>query len=187
MNTRTEIINHFINKYHYKTYLEIGVDEGYNFERINCPHKVGVDPELKSKATIFSISDDFFKQNKEKFDIIFLDGLHHNEQLRKDIQNSLNCLNENGTIILHDMTPYDEKMQKVPREQVEWTGDCWKAFVHFRRWDDLEMYVVDVDHGVGIIRHGKQKSLIIDDKDMTWINYQLHHKQWLNLMAKSPE
>ena len=61
-------------------------------------------------------SDEFFEQNKEKFDIVFIDGLHHSEQVYKDILNSLNILNEDGTIICHDMNPTEEFRQIVPRK-----------------------------------------------------------------------
>lgn len=45
MITRTEIINHLIRKYGYKTYLEIGVgDPRKNLCLIECEKKTGVDP-----------------------------------------------------------------------------------------------------------------------------------------------
>jgi hypothetical protein len=72
-----------------KSYLEIGVSGGENFQKIRCENKVGVDPEPTSPATIFLPSDDFFKQNKETFDVIFIDGLHHSDQVLRDINNSL--------------------------------------------------------------------------------------------------
>ena len=34
-------------------------------------------------------SDTFFKNNKDKFDVIFLDGLHTYEQTIKDINNAI--------------------------------------------------------------------------------------------------
>ena len=47
-------------------------------------------------------SDIFFKNNKTNYDMIFIDGNHTINQVLKDIINSLNCLNKNGIIILHD-------------------------------------------------------------------------------------
>ena len=32
----------------------------------------------------------------EKFDLIFIDGLHHADQVKRDFENSLRCLNDNG-------------------------------------------------------------------------------------------
>ena len=46
-------------------------------------------------------SDKFFKDN-EKFDIIFIDGLHTFEQTIKDIDNSIKFLRDKGVILIHD-------------------------------------------------------------------------------------
>jgi predicted O-methyltransferase YrrM len=43
-----------------------------------------------------------FAKNTKKFDIVFVDGLHIEEQSTKDIHNALKVLNENGTIVVHD-------------------------------------------------------------------------------------
>ena len=88
-------------------------------------------------------SDDFFKDNKEKFDTIFIDGLHIDEQVQKDIENSLNALNEGGTIVMHDCKPLSEEAQIFPRIQIAWNGDVWKAWLKTMiKHDDLSMYVV---------------------------------------------
>jgi hypothetical protein len=84
-------------------------------------------------------SDEFFAQNdkrkkeKERFDLIFIDGLHHADQVEKDIVNAWYALNEGGVILLHDVHPPTEAHQVVPREQLSWTGDVWKSFVGFRQ------------------------------------------------------
>ena len=184
MVTRTDIINALIKKYNYKTYLEIGVQKGKNFQLIECEEKTGVDPDPNSKATVFSTSDDFFKASIEenrKYDIIFVDGLHHSEQVHKDIASALLCLNEGGTIVCHDMKPTTEAMQRVPRVQIEWTGDCWKAWVKLRRYrDDLSMFVMDTDYGCGIIRKGSQQLLKINTT-IEFDNLVKNYKEWLSL------
>ena len=44
--TRTELINSFIARRGYRTYLEIGIkDGGWNFAQVNCQEKCGVDPD----------------------------------------------------------------------------------------------------------------------------------------------
>ena len=50
-------------------------------------------------------SDEFFKKNRQNFDIIFLDGLHTYEQTIKDIDNGLRFLNTSGVILVHDCLP----------------------------------------------------------------------------------
>ena len=160
--TRTALINHLIAKENYKSYLEIGVQNGLNLRAVNCPLKTGVDPDPNSKASIHLTSDDFFQENKEKFDIIFIDGMHEEAYVYRDVNNALECLNENGVIICHDINPIDELSQRVPRESKIWMGDCWKAWVRLRfERDDLEMYVIDTDCGCGVIRKGKQVTIPI--------------------------
>ena len=157
---RTDIINRIIKSNGAKKYLEIGVDDGVNFSKINCHHKIGVDPAPNSRANIHLNSDEFFDNNKESFDVIFIDGLHHANQVHKDIINSLKVLNKNGYVVCHDMNPMEEQQQVIPYKGGAWTGDCWKAFVRLRMEEnDLEMYTVDTDYGCGIITRGHQKLL----------------------------
>lgn len=77
--------------------MEIGCFEDETFNKINIDKKVGVDPI--SGGNVRLTSDNFFKINKDRFDIIFIDGLHAFEQVKKDITNSLNILNKNGVLL----------------------------------------------------------------------------------------
>ena len=101
---RTDIINAFIQKYGYKSYLEVGTqDPASNFDKINVETKVSIDPFPRGEVDYVCTSDEFFEsvapKHDYKFDIIFIDGLHHDDQVIKDINNSLEILNDNGTII----------------------------------------------------------------------------------------
>ena len=182
---RGKIINDLIKKHGYKKYLEIGVFESaQNFDNIKIDYKVGVDPGAEgiSDATFTMTSDEFFELTDDKFDIIFCDGLHHSEQVYKDIVNSLNHLNEGGVILCHDMNPWDESLQLILREcpTCWWTGDCWKAFVQLRmERDDLEMCVIDADMGLGVIRRGSQEK--IEFSELTYENFDKNRENWLNL------
>ena len=71
---KNQIVQDTINRKNYKSYLEIGCFNNELFGYINCKKKVGVDPY--SGGTIRKTSDDFFLENKEVFDCIFIDGLH---------------------------------------------------------------------------------------------------------------
>jgi predicted O-methyltransferase YrrM len=155
--SRSNLINYLIGLYGYKSYLEIGVDIGANFEKVNCAYKVGVDPSNKYEKLTHNItSDEFFAQNEEKFDIVFIDGLHLSDQVIKDIQNSLDVLNPLGTIIMHDCLPNSEFAQSRERLGDHWNGDVWKAFAHYRKNPDLIMFTVNTDQGLGFIKRGKQ-------------------------------
>lgn len=178
---RIDIINYLISKNNYKSYLEIGVQTGVSFNGIEVGFKIGVDPDPKSKATIHLTSDNFFKQNKLTFDIIFVDGMHEHSFVQRDIENSLAILNEGGTIVCHDMNPTSYLAQKVPRETKIWNGDCWKAFVRLRQRSDLKMCVVNSDHGCGIIQVGEQEPLkIITNRYQDFDNERV---SFLNLIS----
>jgi hypothetical protein len=182
---RTNIINWIISNRNYKRYLEIGVfDPNKNFNKIKIPFKISVDPgkEGLSEATYTLTSDEFFKQNTEKFDIIFIDGLHESEQVYIDIMNSLDALEDGGTILTHDMNPQKKRSQVVPQVPGLWNGDCWKAFVKIRtEFDNLKMNVIDHDWGVGVIRRGQQE--LLKNVNYTYEDFDLNRNEWLNLIS----
>jgi len=181
---RHNIIQILINKINAKDYLEVGISNGATFKRINCDNKISVDPEPLAKATYTLTSDNFFAQNQNTFDVIFLDGLHHSEQLEKDIHNSLKCLNEGGYIICHDLNPLKEEHQSRPYKSGLWNGDIWKTFVKMRsERNDLRMFTIDTDHGCGIITKGSQQTINLKDEDLTFDKFNIHRNKWLNLIS----
>jgi len=177
MKTRLEIINHYIRENEYTSYLEVGVYRGVNLAGVECSNKIGVDPVWPCSHQM--TSDEFFKQNTRKFDLIFIDGLHESEQAIRDIANALDCLNPGGMILMHDCLPENKAMQQVPRIVKDWTGDVWKAFLYYRRRPDLEMCVFDCDFGVGMIRPGKQTPVIVDKP--TWAGFKKNKQAWMNI------
>lgn len=99
-----------------KNYLELGVEYGLNINEIKdmvdlC---VGVDinkPENIEGVDFFEMeTDNFFKINKKKFDIIFIDANHNYTQVKIDFNNSLNILNKFGIIIIHDTDPITQEL-----------------------------------------------------------------------------
>jgi hypothetical protein len=164
---RYEIINQLIRKFNYVNYLEIGVNDGTCIRNVIAKHKDGVDPGIETinppEVNYPITSDDFFSLingHDIKYDIIFIDGLHHDYQVYKDIRNSLNHITDNGTIVCHDMNPLFEITQRKTGVVRTWNGDCWKAWVQLRsELKDYSMEVVNTDHGVGIIRKGTQNLL----------------------------
>jgi len=182
---RYEIINRLIKQNNYESYLEIGVWTGDCFRQVNCKHKKGVDPMAVTSVAYRMESDEYFENNTEKFDIIFVDGLHTKEQAYRDVINGLERLKEGGTILMHDCYPETEKSQKVPRESDVWNGDVWKSFVKIRQErDDLEMYVINTDHGVGVIQKTDEKKEILSDSiKITYKELKKNAKEWLNLIS----
>ena len=181
---RVEIIQNIINIKNYKSYLEIGTFKDELFGQIKCEKKIGVDPE--SGGNVRKTSDEFFLENKQKFDLIFIDGLHHYDQVKKDIINSFNFLNDGGIILMHDCMPKDYYYQAIPRCQYEWNGDTWKAFLEFRAKEFLDGYCCYADQGVGVFLKRKNKNqlkLNIENyKRLKFNDFAVNYKNYLNLI-----
>jgi hypothetical protein len=178
---RSNFINLLIETFNYKSYLEIGVyDSRFNFELINVELRHGVDPNGVGIVTHKMTSDDFFLHNSNKYDIIFVDGLHTEAQVTKDINNALSCLNSDGLVVVHDCNVPEDHLQD-PR----FYGTVWKAWVKLMQIlpPDIEMFVVDIDTGIGIIKETNNGTRLarIPDNQLTFENLQLNRDKWLNI------
>ena len=156
---RWDLIQYLNSNHKFNSYLEIGCDDNQLFSKINISEKIGVDPV--SGGNYKGKSDDFFKQNIKKVDLIFIDGLHEYDQVRKDILNSLKFLNDDGFILVHDCLPRSLSAQAVPRYRNVWNGDVWKAIVEFRTYPNLEIFTCLADEGIAVIQ--EKKNYIIED------------------------
>ena len=181
---RTELIQKIIDLKEFKSYLEIGCDDDVNFDKIKINLKIGVDPI--SGGNIRKTSDQFFRTNKEYFDCVFIDGLHEYSQVRKDIKNSLDFLNNGGIIFLHDCLPRSYFEQAIPRSQHLWTGDVWKAIVEFRTKEEVDICVGLLDMGLGIIVKRKNSNKlnmhIKNFKKLKYEDYYYNQKNFMNIV-----
>jgi len=182
--SRDQIIQETINRKEYKSYLEIGCDQNQVFSKIKIEKKIGVDPV--SGGTIRDTSDNFFKKNDIKFDIIFIDGLHQYDQVKKDINNSLFFLNNNGVIFLHDCMPRGFIHQAVPRAKAAWNGDVWKNIVETRTKIEIDTYVIYADQGIGMILKRSNKNLlkleVNNFKKLKYKDFYYNYKEYLNVV-----
>lgn len=153
--TRTEIINSFIFHREYSSYLEIGVGYGlWNFVHVRCESKQGVDPNVRAEGVLQMASDAFFASDSRTFDLIFIDGLHEDWQVDRDIANALSRLNPGGVIVVHDCLPPDEWHQRGSAEfrpGDPWNGTVWKSVLRYFAASPFLCYVVDCDWGCGVI------------------------------------
>lgn len=196
MKTRTDLLNFLAEKYNLKRYLEIGIqDPKQNFYKINCDTKIGIDPALKEQRDrdtwkIFSMtSDQFFKHYFEMGwveenevmgwspDLVFIDGLHTAEQVKKDFENALKVLSPNGFIVLHDCNPEKEEHTIVPRptERGHWNGDVYKFAASL-----LNGFTVDIDNGCRVIPNGMP---VYRDGRIQWSEFIANRKEYLNLIT----
>jgi hypothetical protein len=197
MKTRTDLLNHLAEKYQLKRYLEIGVQvPELNFDRIKCEYKVGVDPDPKAKATFQMTSDEYFNKawmspdsflsDEDKFSLIFIDGLHTAEQVKKDFENALKILSPNGFIVLHDCNPEKEEHTIVPRptQRGHWNGDIYKFAVKI-----IGSITVDIDNGCLVWRNNYGGTIIYAEsflneyKPVNWPEFNSRRKELLNLIT----
>ena len=167
---RFDIINALINKYNYQDYLEIGLDFADNYLNINCKNKECVDPYvydyqqtdeqiyirhfIEDRLLTYKMtSDEFFAKipADKKYDIIFIDGLHTEEQVGRDIINSIKHLRKGGTIVVHDCLPEMYEAQLEERTMSMWNGSVWKAIPQLR-FQGIDYITVDTDCGCCIIQ-----------------------------------
>ena len=171
---------------------KIGVDPKFKIKR-----KRKLKTILKNLS---NISNEYYKMNSDMFfqkhayrledfqgvDVAFIDGLHTYEQSLKDVINCLKFLKEDGIIDIHDCSPLSEA-QAYPANSREnaanfcqsdgigdWSGDVWKTIVFLRSTrKNLNIFVLDCDHGLGIITRGKSESTLEFSKADI---YQLFYK-----------
>jgi hypothetical protein len=160
---RVAIVSLLASKMDNPKYLEIGCASNSLFNCVPTLNKVGVDPA--AGGTIRKTSDEFFETNTEKFHVVFIDGLHTYEQVRRDIQNSLNCIEENGWIALHDMLPRNWIEHHVPIvSRRAWTGDVWKVAFELCETGGIDFRLIKIDHGVGVIKVNRPGVTLCDKR-----------------------
>jgi len=149
-----------------KRYLELGIAKAKCFNVIAPYFKEStavdisekalnhIDRSLKDSVDIFEFkgkTQSFFKNNREEFDLIFIDADHHFDSVAKDFFDSLDCLAEDGIIILHDTY--------APNEF--YSGHCedaWKIQEVLINRNDLQFINLPVFYGLTIVkRHNKKE------------------------------
>lgn len=133
------------------------------------------------------LSEQFFNSvgRGQQFDVVFIDGLHTYSQSLSDVNQALDLLSEQGVIIMHDCFPPSPSAAypaeslshaaslKLPGWTGEWCGDTWKTICHLRSSrDDLQIFVLSCDYGLGVIRRGKPESkLDLTPEQITHLSY----------------
>lgn len=186
IKNHTDLINFIAEKIQAKTYLEIGVfNRDHNFNHIKVENKFGVDPDFSAKADLPVRSDTVFElliSTGAKLDLIFIDGLHHADQVKKDIHHAWHCLKIGGVMVIHDCNPPTEATTCVPRgAQREWCGDVYKTICQIL---DKGKYIftVDFDYGCCIIKK-TEPVLHWYEWPITWDYFDKNRTALLNLVS----
>ena len=202
--SRTTVINFILGRKNGATsYLEIGVrNPADNFDKIKADFKYSVDPGLEyseNPADFKLTSNEFFNQLEaseialkvEKFDVVFIDGLHDAIQVDSDIRNALRFLKQDGFIILHDCNPPTEwharetfEYSLSPAGQA-WNGSVWKAFTKWRRNPSVTACCIDTDWGVGVISQSVRlgSGLVRVNEYYEYQEFAKHRVEYLNLIS----
>jgi predicted O-methyltransferase YrrM len=175
--TRLDLIKLAIKTTNAKSYLEIGCDKNQIFSQLSVEHMVGVDPAKGGNVRM--TSDEFFAQNNEMFDVIFIDGLHYYEQVGRDLDNALKVLTPGGIIILHDMLPISEQeaVVPIPATKQVWLGDVWRLAFDLSKRTDVNFNLLLIDHGCGVVTKGPQTGIEIEIEN-SWGFYE---QNWTKL------
>lgn len=212
MYFHTEVLNRLIKQHGCKSYLEIGVgDPSNNYFLIECENKECIDPiyknddssyvsggvlvnalpDLESCVTYKMTSDEAFEiiPEDKKYDCIFIDGLHTEEQSGRDLLNAFKHVSENGFIVLHDTNPTKEWQQtETPSEQYyQWNGTVWKTVAKLRDCN-VCFYTSPYDFGITIIKHTGSERLpeVFLKSDLTWDDFVSRSEYLLNIENKYP-
>lgn len=215
---RIMVISELMKKKKLKNYLEIGVFNGRVFFRVKSSFKVAVDPSfsfdsIRKIGKMFTnpynlanryfekTSDDFFQEDaanvfaKDQCNIAFIDGMHEYKFALRDVENTLKYLSDDGVIIMHDCNPQTKEDAGTYEEWRKrgrgyWNGDVWKTILHLRCLrKDVNVFVLDCDHGLGIVTKGKTESkLQFSESEIarfTYEDFEKNRAAWLNLKPET--
>jgi SAM-dependent methyltransferase len=159
---RTAVVNLLLKATGGEDYLEIGCAGNDLFDAVMARRKVGVDPARGGTHRL--TSDAFFATwTGGPFDVVFIDGLHTYDQVRRDLVNALRWLKPGGWIALHDMLPRDWLEEHVPQIRTRgWTGDGWKVAFELLASPNLDFRLLAIDHGVLVVRPLSEAPVLAD-------------------------
>ena len=142
-----------------RTYLEIGVAEGFGLELSACT-TIGVDPEPRLSRTLpaaFELvretSDEFFARDDplRAFagippDLVFIDGMHLAEFALRDLIGVERVSGPGTVVVFDDVLPRRDEEADRDRASEYWTGDVFKLVgLLRRRRPDLACALVNTD------------------------------------------
>ena len=156
-------------------YLEIGVFTGKTFSKLDFETMHGVDPSFEFDITKVNRdgiefyqmgSDDFFYQTsgKNKYDLIFLDGLHTYDQTYRDFCNCLSRSNHKSIFLIDDILPCDSyaamrnenfalnlrRIEAPPTDgkfNKAWMGDVFKVLYFIKLFNSNLEYATIINNG----------------------------------------
>lgn len=171
--TRLEVIQSCLDLFSNPMYLEVGVWKGKTFGPAKAGTKVAVDPTFpdgvldrlraQNNTELHEVtSDQYFAaaNPSQKFDVIYLDGLHTFEQTLRDLINAVSFIAPRGIIIIDDVYPdtYHASLADVSHSRIvkratgsdnkNWMGDVYKMTLFIESFFQQYTYrVISNNHG----------------------------------------
>ena len=166
-----------------RVYLEIGVATGKSLALAQAGTRaLGVDPvaavadqlvyhsPANSPRLYKMTSDDFFatqnlcnEMGRDCFDLAFIDGLHHFDQVLRDFINLEQFAGPDSMILIHDCLPVDPLVATRERSTAFWTGDVWRIIPCLQSVrPDLEIVTLPVaPAGLAVVRRLNAASRVL--------------------------
>lgn len=185
MISRAEVQNALLALYtEPSSYLEIGVSRGTTFDEVESARKVAVDPKFRfdvpdarersPNATYHEVTSDVYFGDvidlSERFDVIYIDGLHTAEQTLRDFTNALNYVTPAGVIIIDDVVPstYTASLREQRQSrQVRlatnaprgWMGDVYQLVFFIETFhQQLSYATIEENHGQLVVWPERRES-----------------------------
>jgi len=98
-------IDSLMKEVNYTSYVELGIGAGNTWNLISCTSKLGVDTVVQMPQVLNCTTDQFFENNNQKYDIIYIDAEHSRQQVLKDFNSAYRNVNPGGIVLLHDVCP----------------------------------------------------------------------------------
>lgn len=129
-------INELIKECNFESYLELGVHQGWSWNRISCSKKVGVDIQPLFEGITKSTTDDFLEKCTDKFDVIYIDAWHDKINVFRDFLGSFKILKDDGVILFHDINPANESSTSVLA-----SGTAFEFWIELCKYAKTQVYV----------------------------------------------
>lgn len=172
--TRADVVQGVLDLFEDPAYLEIGVSRGTTFHAVRAARRVGVDPRFRfdtdeaarehpDASYHATTSDAYFGtvvDPSERFDVVYLDGMHTLEQTLRDFTNALAHLAPGGVVVVDDVRPvsylasisdieeHRRLKEAVPKSRGAWMGDVYRLVYFIETFfQQLSYRTVAENHG----------------------------------------